>query len=284
MNTSNFFMPSSGAQAPRMAFIGGGNMACAILGGLIQQGLPASHVQVVEPFAPTAAKLKQEFGIQAMAQAQPDLASAQMVVWAVKPQVFREAALPVAPLTTHALHVSVAAGIPSSSIARWLRTDRVVRTMPNTPALVGQGITAMFARDGVSQLDKSWAQQMMACTGESLWVTQESQLDAVTALSGSGPAYVFYFLDAMTQAGVQMGLSSEQAYHLATATFAGATHLAIQSDESPEVLRERVTSKGGTTYAALSAMMQSNVKESFVQAMLAAHQRAGELGQEFGKD
>ena len=125
---------------------------------------------------------------------------------------------------------------------------------------------------------------MMACTGESLWVTQESQLDAVTALSGSGPAYVFYFLEAMTQAGVQMGLSSEQAYHLATATFAGATHLAIQSDESPEVLRERVTSKGGTTYAALSAMMQSNVKESFVQAMLAAHQRAGELGQEFGKD
>ena len=274
-------------QKVRLAFIGGGNMASAILGGLMKQGLAQSQVVVIEPFAETAAKLQREFGVEVHGDASGAsavLTDADLVVWAVKPQVFKEAALPVAAFTQKALHLSVAAGIRSDSIARWVQTDRVVRSMPNTPALVGQGITGLFSRAGVSAADKQLVEQVLKSTGEWLWVKQESDLDVVTALSGSGPAYVFYFLEAMTQAGVQMGLSSEQAYHLATATFAGATHLAIQSDESPEVLRERVTSKGGTTYAALSAMMQSNVKESFVQAMLAAHQRAGELGQEFGKD
>jgi pyrroline-5-carboxylate reductase len=202
----------------------------------------------------------------------------------VKPQVFKEAALPVAAFTQKALHLSVAAGIRSDSIARWLQTDRVVRSMPNTPALVGQGITGLFSRAGVSATDKQLVEQVLKSTGEWLWVKQESGLDVVTALSGSGPAYVFYFLEAMTEAGVQMGLSQEQAYHLAKATFGGATHLARQSTDSPDVLRQRVTSKGGTTYAALTSLADDHVKEAFVKAMLAAQKRAAELGDEFGKD
>ena len=271
-------------QKMRLAFIGGGNMASAILGGLIREGLAPKQVVVIEPFAETAAKLQQALGVDVQAVASAVLADADLVVWAVKPQVFKEAALPVAAFTKKALHLSVAAGIRSESIARWLQTDRVVRSMPNTPALVGQGITGLFARAGVSALDKKWVEKVLQSTGEWLWVHEESDLDGVTALSGSGPAYVFYFLEAMTEAGVQMGFSQEQAYHLAKATFGGATHLARQSTEPPEVLRQRVTSKGGTTYAALTSMANDHVKEAFVKAMLAAQKRAGELGDDFGKD
>ena len=271
-------------QKMRLAFIGGGNMASAILGGLIREGLAPKQVVVIEPFAETAAKLQQALGVDVQAVASAVLADADLVVWAVKPQVFKEAALPVAAFTKKALHLSVAAGIRSESIARWLQTDRVVRSMPNTPALVGQGITGLFARAGVSALDKQWVEKVLQSTGEWLWVHEESDLDGVTALSGSGPAYVFYFLEAMTEAGVQMGFSQEQAYHLAKATFGGATHLARQSTEPPEVLRQRVTSKGGTTSAALTSMANDHVKEAFVKAMLAAQKRAGELGDEFGKD
>ncbi len=276
-------------QKVRLAFIGGGNMASAILGGLIRQGLAQSQVVVIEPFAETAAKLQTEFGVEVHAAASDSaacavLSDADLVVWAVKPQVFKEAALPVAAFTQKALHLSVAAGIRSDSIAHWLQTDRVVRSMPNTPALVGQGITGLFSRSGVSATDKQLVEQVLQSTGEWLWVNQESDLDVVTALSGSGPAYVFYFLEAMTEAGVQMGLSQDQAYHLAKATFGGATHLARQSTDSPEVLRQRVTSKGGTTYAALASMAEDHVKEAFVKAMLAAQKRAAELGDEFGKD
>ncbi len=275
-------------QKARLAFIGGGNMASAILGGLIREGMAPSQVTVIEPFEETAAKLKSAWGVEVHASASADssssLANADLVVWAVKPQVFKEAALPVAEFTKEALHLSVAAGIRSDSIVRWLQTDRVVRSMPNTPALVGQGITGLFARPGVTAQDQSLIEQVLKSTGEFLWVKQESDLDTVTALSGSGPAYVFYFLEAMTEAGVKMGLPEAQAYHLAKATFGGATHLARQSTESPEVLRQRVTSKGGTTYAALTSMADDHVKEAFVKAMLAAQKRAGELGDEFGKD
>jgi pyrroline-5-carboxylate reductase len=271
-------------QNSRLAFVGGGNMANAILGGLLREGLAPKQVVVIEPFAETADKLRKELGVEVHAQASNLLANSDLVVWAVKPQVFKDAALPVASFTQNSLHLSVAAGIRSDSIARWLHTNRVVRSMPNTPALVGQGITGLFARDGVSAQDKKLVEQVLKSTGEWLWVTQESDLDVVTALSGSGPAYVFYFLEAMTEAGVQMGLSQEQAYHLAKATFGGATHLARQSSDSPQVLRQRVTSKGGTTYAALTSMAEDHVKEAFVKAMLAAQKRAGELGDEFGKD
>jgi pyrroline-5-carboxylate reductase len=268
----------------QLAFVGGGNMASAILGGLIQQGFAPSQIQVIEPHPETAAKLSAALGVAVLPEATDALNKAQLFVWAVKPQVFKEAALTVAPFTSQALHLSVAAGIRSDSIARWLSTDRIVRAMPNTPALVGQGMTGLFARLGASDSDKHLIEQLLKSTGESMWVQKETDLDAVTALSGSGPAYVFYFLEAMTEAGVKMGLPHEQAYHLAKATFAGATHLASQSTDSPEVLRQRVTSKGGTTFAALTALAQDQVKESFVKAMLAAQHRAAELGDEFGKD
>ncbi len=278
---------STDLQKAHLAFIGGGNMASAILGGLIRQGFAPAQVTVIEPFAETSAKLTADWGVEvatAAASASTALSKADLVIWAVKPQVFKEAALPVAAFTQKALHLSVAAGIRSDSIARWLQTDRVVRSMPNTPALVGQGITGLFARAGVSAPDQHLIEQVLKSTGEFLWVQKEADLDTVTALSGSGPAYVFYFLEAMTEAGVKMGLPEAQAYHLAKATFGGATHLARQSVESPEVLRQRVTSKGGTTYAALTSMADDHVKEAFIKGMLAAQKRASELGDEFGKD
>jgi pyrroline-5-carboxylate reductase len=266
-----------------IAFIGGGNMASAIIGGLIRQGMKPEQISVVEPFADTAAKLLADFGITAMPAAGPALSEADLVVWAVKPQVFSEAAAPVMPHTLKALHLSVAAGIRTDSIGRWVGTERVVRCMPNTPALVGQGMTALFPCASVTAADKQLVEQVIGTTGQYLWVTEESQLDAVTALSGSGPAYVFYFLEAMTEAGVGMGLSAAQAYQLAVATFAGASSLAAASSESPEVLRQRVTSKGGTTYAAITAMEAAGIKPAFIKAMQAAQVRAGELGDEFGK-
>ena len=266
-----------------IAFIGGGNMASAILGGLIRQGLPASQITVVEPFAEAGAKLRQDFGVAVLSEAGAALAQAQLVVWAVKPQVFAQAAAPVAAHTQQALHLSVAAGIRTDSLCRWLHTERVVRSMPNTPALVGQGMTALFACPAVSDVDKAQVEQVIATTGQFLWVEQESQLDAVTALSGSGPAYVFFFLEAMTAAGVGMGLSQQQAYRLAVATFSGAASLAAASSEPPEVLRQRVTSKGGTTYAAITHMENAGIGAAFVAAMQAAERRARELGDEFGK-
>jgi pyrroline-5-carboxylate reductase len=276
--TSTTALPSE----QTIAFIGGGNMATAIIGGLMRQGLPASEIEVVEPFAAARDKLRTEFGIAAQESAGAALERCGLVVWAVKPQTFKEAAAPARAHTANALHLSVAAGIRSDSIAQWLGTERIVRSMPNTPALIGKGMTALYARPGVSAQDKARVEHVVATTGESLWVQQEAQLDAVTALSGSGPAYVFFFLEAMTQAGVDMGLTREQAYQLALGTFAGASELARASDEPPEVLRQRVTSKGGTTYAAITSMEQDQVQALFAKALHAARERAKELGDEFG--
>jgi pyrroline-5-carboxylate reductase len=272
--------PDSSQQ--HIAFIGGGNMASAIIGGLLKRGLPASQIQVVEPFAEQRARLVQQFGVTVHDAPQASLARASLVVWAVKPQTFRQAAAQSRDHTQAALHLSVAAGIRSDSIAAWLGTERVVRAMPNTPALVGKGITALFARPAAGAADRLAVEQVIETTGDFLWLAQEEQLDAVTALSGSGPAYVFYFIEAMVQAGTDMGLSREQAHQLVVATFVGASALAEASQEPPEVLRARVTSKGGTTYAALAAMEQDGIKAQFMRAMHAARQRARELGDEFG--
>lgn len=266
----------------RIAFIGGGNMASAIISGLIKQGHAATQIDVLEPLAEARDKLLASFGITAQAQAGAFLSAASMVVWAVKPQAFKEAALAVAAHTAQALHLSVAAGIRSDSIAAWLGSQRIVRAMPNTPALIGQGISGLFARASVSSADKALVEQVMATTGESLWLDAEEQLDAVTALSGSGPAYVFYFMEAMTMAGVEMGLSREQSHQLAVSTFAGASTLAKTSAEPPQVLRQRVTSKGGTTFAAISSMEENDVRALFIDALYAARERAKELGDEFG--
>lgn len=273
---------TSALHAQKLAFIGGGNMASAIIGGLLKQGLSPSRISVVEPFADARAKLLTQYGVQARECADATLHGATLVIWAVKPQTFREAALLTGAFTGTALHLSVAAGIRSDSIAQWLGTQRVVRAMPNTPALVGRGISGLFARAAVTEQGKALVQSVIATTGEYLWVDAEAQLDAVTALSGSGPAYVFYFLEAMMQAGAGMGLSPQQSRQLAISTFAGATELARQSNEPIDILRERVTSKGGTTYAALCSMEQNAVKANFVQAMQAACERARELGDEFG--
>ena len=265
-----------------MAFIGGGNMANALIGGLVKNGAPASAIHVVEPFAASAQALQAQHGVHVLSAADASLKDCALVVWAVKPQVFKEAALLTAAHVPHALHLSVAAGITSNSIAQWLHTDRVVRAMPNTPALVGLGQTGLYARGAVSPAEKAAITNMMGLMGQSLWVGQEDLLDAVTALSGSGPAYVFYFLEAMVDAGVQMGLTPAQAHQLAVGTFVGASELARSSSETPAVLRERVTSKGGTTFAALSLMQEKGLHAIFVQAMQAAQERAKSLGQELG--
>jgi pyrroline-5-carboxylate reductase len=278
------FLPRTApAPLPPVAFIGGGNMASAIIGGLIQQGTPASAFEVVEPFEAARTKLAQSFGITAEAEAGEAIARCAVVVWAVKPQTFAEAARPVRAFAADALHLSVAAGIPSDSIARWLGSERVVRAMPNTPALVGQGMTGLFARPDVNAADRALVGQLLAPTGELLWVDAEAALDAVTAMSGSGPAYVFYFIEAMTEAGVEMGLTPDQAQRLAIGTFTGASALAHSATEPPSVLRERVTSKGGTTYAAITSLEGADVKAQFKTAIRAAQKRAAELGEEFGR-
>ena len=265
-----------------IAFIGGGNMACAIIGGLIRQGFAASHIDVIEPFAEAQKNLESAYGINAQSQPGAFLSTADLVIWAVKPQTFKDAAMQVQAHTKNALHLSVAAGIRSDSIARWLGTDRVVRAMPNTPALIGKGMTALFARSAATSDDKQRISQVVASTGEFLWLTDEDQLDAVTALSGSGPAYMFYFMEAMIEAGSEMGLTRDQARQLAIATFLGAGELARSAGEAPEILRQRVTSKGGTTHAAISSLDDDEVKPLFIRAMHAARRRAKELGDEFG--
>ncbi len=257
-------------------------MASAIIGGLIKQGTPTQHILVAEPFEEARQRLQTQFGLFALAHADATLTQADLVVWAVKPQTFKEAAKQTRDFCKNALHLSVAAGIRSDSIANWLGTERVVRAMPNTPALVGLGQTGLFARPEVTTSDKAWIEQVVSTTGSLLWVGDEPLLDAVTAISGSGPAYVFFFIEAMVEAGVKMGLSTEQATQLAIGTFEGASQLAKAASEPPSVLRERVTSKGGTTYAALTAMQHAHVGELFQAALMAAQHRAHELGDEFG--
>ena len=265
-----------------LAFIGGGNMASAIIGGLIKQGSPAHRILVVEPFEEARQRLASQFDVRVLASADSTLSEAGLVIWAVKPQTFKEAAQQTKAFCAQALHLSVAAGIRSDSIASWLGTERVVRAMPNTPALVGLGQTGLFARAGVTASDKLWVEQVIATTGALMWVKDEPLLDAVTAISGSGPAYVFFFIEAMVEAGVKMGLTPEQATQLAIGTFEGASQLAKSATEPPSVLRERVTSKGGTTYAALTSMQEARIGELFQTALQAAQQRAHELGDEFG--
>ena len=264
-----------------LAFIGGGNMASAIIGGLISSGRSAATILVVEPLDEQRQRLRSEHGVTALAAADTSLAQAALVVWAVKPQLFAEAATPCAPFVGEALQLSVMAGIRSATIVRASGSERVVRAMPNTPALIGQGIAGLYARDAVGPAERTTVEQVLAPTGQLLWVAREGDLDAVTALSGSGPAYVFYFVEAMMQAATDMGLSEAQGRTLALATFAGATALAQQSDDAPALLRERVTSKGGTTHAAISSLQADGVKAAFVKALRAAQQRARELGDEF---
>jgi pyrroline-5-carboxylate reductase len=263
-----------------ITFIGGGNMAQALIAGLRKQGAAADSIRVVEPLASTRQLLIDQLGVHALPQANDSLGDTQLVVWAIKPQLFQAVAQPLKDLFPQALHLSVAAGIRSDSITQWLETERVVRAMPNTPALVGLGQTGLYARGAVSAEQRQQVEALLKAVGQSIWVSSEDMLDAVTAVSGSGPAYVFYVIEAMVAAGVRMGLTPAQAHQLAVGTMVGAAELARASSEAPAVLRERVTSKGGTTHAAISSLQADGLPALFEKAMLAARDRAVSLGDE----
>ena len=266
-----------------IAFIGGGNMAGALIGGLRRSGVAAARILVVEPQAAQRERLRAEFGVDPLPAATAALAQAALVVWAVKPQSFVEATAACAPHVAAAAQLSVMAGVRSDAIVAATGSARVVRAMPNTPALIGRGIAGLYARPEVGAAERAAVEALLAPTGATLWVEREADLDAVTALSGSGPAYVFLFIEALMDAARDMGLGEAQGRALALATFGGATALAEQSPEPPAVLRERVTSKGGTTHAALASMQADGVREAIVRAVRAAQRRAAELGGEVGR-
>ena len=268
-----------------IAFIGGGNMAQALIGGIAGKLTAAANIHVVDVMPQTLADLSQCFGVTTAVTPSDMLTSADVIVLAVKPQQMREVVASIRPYVKSQLVLSIAAGIRAADLSRWLGGHQaIVRTMPNTPALIGKGITGAVAMTAVSDAQKQMADAILRAAGETVWIDDEAQIDAVTAISGSGPAYVFYFIEAMQQAAVELGLSAEQGRQLAQATFAGAAELAIRSDEPVSLLRERVTSKGGTTYAALTSMEDSGVKAALVKALHAAADRGRELGEEFGKD
>ena len=271
-------------QHMKISFIGGGNMATALIAGLAGSVAQAQDIHVVDPSPEALERLRASYGVTTAPDIGAGVAASDVIVLAVKPQQMRDVALHLqSQLGNRPLLLSIAAGIRGADLSRWLNGyGAIVRTMPNTPALIGQGATGMVAMAGVSAAQKDAADSVMRAVGQTVWLDEESLIDPVTAVSGSGPAYVFYFLEAMQQAAVEMGLSAEQGKALALATFTGAAQLAAQSEESVEVLRQRVTSKGGTTHAAITSMEAAGVKEAIVAAMKAAAARGKELGEELG--
>lgn len=265
-----------------ICFIGGGNMATALIGGLLGKGFAARQISVVEINADNRAKLQQEFGVRATSELTAGLAGSDIVVLAVKPQQLRDVAEQLAPLLSGQLLISIAAGIRAVDLSRWMGSQNVVRAMPNTPALIRSGMTGLYAFPAVGQAQREQAENILAAVGETLWVQDEIMLDAVTAISGSGPAYVFYFIEAMQQAARDMGLNADDARRLSLATFLGASKLAATSDEDVGVLRARVTSKNGTTERALLSMAANQVAEHIAQAAQAAQARSREMGDELG--
>jgi pyrroline-5-carboxylate reductase len=270
----------------KIAFIGGGNMATALIAGLVGKDGAGTQVHVVDPNPEALTRLAAQYGASTSAVIDAAAGAVDVIVLAVKPQQMREVAVALAPhLNAGPLVLSIAAGIRGADLSRWLGGyGAIVRAMPNTPALIGMGVTGLVALGGVSGGQRAAADSVLRAVGQTVWLDDEALIDPVTAVSGSGPAYVFYFLEAMQAAAAEMGLSGEQGKRLALATFAGATQLAAQSDESLEVLRQRVTSKGGTTHAAITSMESSGVKAAIVEAMKAAAARGRELGDELGKD
>lgn len=267
-------------------FVGGGNMATALIGGLIEAGASADRFHVVEPFAAQRDRLRARFGGVHLheATAAGALAGSDVVVLAVKPQQMREAAAALAPhRDTMAVVLSIAAGIRVDDLARWLGGyRRIVRAMPNTPALIGRGMSGVYADPEVDQNARAAAAQVLEAAGEVVWFEREQALDVVTGVSGSGPAYVFYLLEALEQAAVDQGLTREVARKLAYATFGGAVALAQQSTEEPATLRANVTSKGGTTERGLQVLAAREVARAMREAVAAATARAKELGDELG--
>jgi pyrroline-5-carboxylate reductase len=270
--------------SPRIIFVGAGNMASALIGGLIARGTAPASLQAIDPSASQREALGARFGIATHAASGDPVGQADVIVMAVKPQQMHEAVDALAPQIATQLIISVAAGVRATDLSRWLGGySRIVRTMPNTPALIGLGATGLAMLAGGTDADRKLAESIMQAVGQTVWVDDESQLDAVTALSGSGPAYVFRFIESMIAAGTGLGLSPEQSRQLALQTVSGAAQLACASSEPVALLRERVTSKGGTTAAALSVFEARGLDAVVAQAMGAARDRSAELGDEFGR-
>ncbi len=265
-----------------ITFIGGGNMAGALIGGLVSRGTPKESLNVVDPAPAQRTALAGLHGVGTSATVDATTLG-EVVVLAVKPQQLHEAASQLRPHVSRRLVISVAAGVRATDLSRWLDGHaRIIRAMPNTPALIGEGVAGLAALPGISADDRAIADSILAAVGGTVWFDDESALDAVTAVSGSGPAYVFLFMEAIEQAAHQLGLTPAQARQLTLATFRGAAALAAGSPEPPSVLRERVTSKGGTTAAALAVMQSRGLAGTIVDALRAAHQRSQEMGREFG--
>jgi len=269
----------------KITFLGGGNMASALIGGLLKQGFAASDIQAVELLEAGRERLAQTFGIRAVATPDATAFDCDVLVLAVKPQQMREALAPFAGQLGQQLVISIAAGLRLQDLSRWLGGHtRMVRAMPNTPALIGKGVTGLFASAGVSPADREAVGRILGAVGTSVWVEREDLIEAVTALSGSGPAYVFHFIEALQAGGEALGLSADTALKLAIETLVGASALAAQSGESPAVLRERVTSKGGTTYAALQSLAADDFPATIARALEAAAARGKEMGEQLGRD
>ena len=284
----------------RVVFIGGGNMGRALAGGMIAQGRVPSTIDVVEISPEARERMQRDLGVRTFADpTSAGLEDAAVIVIAVKPQSMRETARALAPklstpliissaLATQLstpLIISIAAGIRLDDLSRWLNGyQRLVRAMPNTPALIRKGITGLYAHPSVTDQARAAAQEILGAVGDTIWCDREEQIDAITAVSGSGPAYVFYFLEAMIAGAESLGLSSEDARRLAYATASGAIKLAAQSSDSPSVLRAQVTSKGGTTEAALAILEAREVKAALIDAIAEADARARELGRLLGSD
>lgn len=266
-----------------IAFIGGGNMARSLIGGLIANGLPATNIHVAEPIAALRTQLAADFGVHTYEDSVDLFDTADCVILAVKPQVLKSV------IEVHAqrlkqrsiLLISIAAGISQQSLSTWTHPQQaIVRTMPNTPALLQLGATGLHANDYVNAEQKALAEQILNAVGITLWVNDESLLDSITAISGSGPAYFFAFIEAMQDAAQTLGLNAEAAQQLIIQTALGAAQMAKNSDESPSTLRERVTSKGGTTAAALASFEQSGLNDMVNKACTAARDRSIELSKE----
>jgi pyrroline-5-carboxylate reductase len=269
----------------KIGVIGGGNMAAALIGGLTQRGLRADHVCVSDPSAEQLKKLAQRFGVSTSADNAVAARDAEVLILAIKPQQMRAVASKLAPALKplRPLVISVAAGIPHAALVRWLGADiPIVRTMPNRPALNGFGATGLYAPASVGAAHRALAESLLASVSATVWVDHESQMDTVTALSGSGPAYFFLFMEALETAARERGLPAGVAHQLTLATAFGAAEMARSSSESLAVLREQVTSKGGTTAAALAVLEAADLHAIVGHAVAAADRRSAELAAEFG--
>jgi pyrroline-5-carboxylate reductase len=269
----------------KVGFVGGGNMAESLIAGLLRKGFHAPDIRVVEIRAETRGHLAQTYGIMAFERMADEFLVTDVVVLAVKPQQLRGVCGELAGRLDKQVVLSIAAGIRSTDISRWLGGHgRVVRAMPNTPALIGAGIAGLYAPAGVTVNERKQSEAILGAVGEAVWVDAEAELDAVTAVSGSGPAYVFYFIEALQEAGRELGLNAQAARRLALHTFHGAGRLALESGEEVAALRARVTSPGGTTQAAIARMDEQAIKRHIMDAVRAAAERASELADQFGRE